>query len=105
MVHTQPGRGNRVVVAGATLIAAAVVLGSAGAAVEAIALTAAIRRRIARMEVPPRELAKRHWRRSRVALGAAAQAWRAQPAPGLPTAPDGARTTRSSAAFREPVGV
>jgi DNA-binding transcriptional LysR family regulator len=105
MARTWPRRGNRVVVAGATLIAAAVMLGIVGTTLEAVAVTSAIRRRIGPMEVPMPVLAKHHWRRSRGALDAAVEAWRKQPVPRMSDTADGAGIGPSTAAIRERVGV
>ncbi|MEV8509030.1 hypothetical protein AB0368_29930 [Actinoplanes sp. NPDC051475] len=51
-------------------------IGFAGATITAVAAAGAARRRIGQMEVPPSELARRHWRRARNAATAGAGAWR-----------------------------
>jgi hypothetical protein len=52
--------GRRLVVTGAVLEATAVVLGIAGLVTWTIAATSRAQQRVARMEVPPSELARRH---------------------------------------------
>jgi len=71
--------GRRLVVTGAVLEATAVVLGIAGLVTWTIAATSRAQQRVARMEVPPSELARRHWARARAATSAGAGAWRGMP--------------------------
>lgn len=51
------------------------VMGVAGAALSGSAMFAAIRRRVRQMEVPPRELARQKWTRTKAAAAAGADAW------------------------------
>jgi hypothetical protein len=72
----------RLLVAAAVLEATAGVLGLAGLALCTIAVTTLTRQHVARMEVPPAELARRNWARARAATSAGADAWRGMPATG-----------------------
>jgi hypothetical protein len=69
----------RLVVTGAALEGAAVALGLAGMVLWTVAVTSRTRQRVARMEVPPSELARRHWARVRATTAAGAGAWRGMP--------------------------
>jgi len=69
--------------AGAVLIGIGSLLGLAGLAIAGAALTAAARRYVNTMEVPPSELARQQLAKARAAATAGASAWRngaAQPA-------------------------
>ena len=69
--------------AGAVLIGIGSLLGLAGLAIAGAALTAAARRYVNTMEVPPSELARQNLAKARAAATAGASAWRngaAQPA-------------------------
>src|SRR5215510_8811067 len=69
--------------AGAVLIGVGSLLGLAGLAIAGAALTAAARRYVDGMEVPPSQLAKQNLAKARAAASAGASAWRngaAQPA-------------------------
>ena len=69
--------------AGAVLIGIGSLLGLAGLAIAGAALTAAARRYVNGMEVPPSELARQQLAKARAAASAGASAWRdgaAQPA-------------------------
>jgi hypothetical protein len=82
MTQTQalPERSTRrLVVTGAVLEATAVALGLAGLVLWTIAVTSRTQQRVARMEVPPAELARRHWARARAATSAGVGAWRGMP--------------------------
>jgi hypothetical protein len=72
--------GRRLVVTGAVLEATAVALGIAGLVTWTIAATSRTPQRVARMEVPPAELVRRHWVRARAATSAGVGAWRGMPA-------------------------
>ena len=74
-------RDKRIVAAGAVLIASAAVLGTVGLALEAMAVVSTMRRRIADMNTPPRELARRNWARSAATVRAAGDAWRRKAGP------------------------
>ena len=71
--------GRRLVVTGAVLEATAVALGIAGLVTWTIAATSRTQQRVARKEVPPAELARRHWARSKAATSAGVGAWRGMP--------------------------
>src|SRR5215831_9017079 len=69
--------------AGAVLIGIGSLLGLAGLAIAGATLTAAARRYVNNMEVPPGQLAKQNLAKARAAASAGASAWRdgaAQPA-------------------------
>jgi hypothetical protein len=72
---TRPRPGARLLITSSALLAAAGAFGIAGLGIATIALVAITRRRIDRMEVPPRELARRNLRRARAAVNAGAGAW------------------------------
>ncbi|WP_125804025.1 hypothetical protein [Actinoplanes sp. ATCC 53533] len=79
--QAQPERSvRRLVVTGAVLEATAGALGLAGLVLWTIAVTSRTQQRVARMEVPPSELARRHWARARAATSAGVGAWRGMPA-------------------------
>jgi hypothetical protein len=87
MIRTEAQSGQsarRLLVAAAVLEATAGVLGLAGLALCTIAVTTLTRQRVARMEVPPAELARRNWAKARAATSAATSAgvgaWRGDPA-------------------------
>jgi hypothetical protein len=63
-------------ITGAALICGAGVLGLAGLGLTSAALFAAVRVRMSRMPVPPRDLAKRTWIQTRAATTAGRNAWR-----------------------------
>jgi hypothetical protein len=91
-IQAEPGRSaRRFLVAAAVLEVTAGALGLAGLALCTIAVTSLTRQRMARMEVPPAELARRHWVRARAATSAGVGAWR-----GTPVGPraDGTRRVR-----------
>ena len=71
------------VTVGAILIASAAVIGMAGVTLEAVAAVSAVRRRIAEMDAPPRELARRNWARGAATVRAVGDAWRREAAAGL----------------------
>jgi hypothetical protein len=82
MTETQasPERSTRrLVVTGLVLEAAAVAVGITGLVMWTIAVSALTRQRVARMEVPPSELARRHWARARAATSAGIGAWQSLP--------------------------
>ena len=62
--------------AGAVLIGIGSLLGLAGLAIAGATLTAAARRYVNNMEVPPGELAKQQLAKARAAASAGASAWR-----------------------------
>lgn len=70
------------VVGGAILIGIGGVMALAGLAVAGTALVTAYRERIGAMDVPPSELARKHWGRMKAATAAGLGEWRngAQPA-------------------------
>lgn len=79
MARTQPldaRTTRRMLVAAAVLEATAAVLGVAGLALSTVAVASLTRRRVARMQVPPAELARRQWVRARAATTAGVGAWR-----------------------------
>jgi hypothetical protein len=84
---------------------AAAILGFAGLTLEAVAAASAMRRRIAEMEAPPKELAKRQWVRYAATAQAAREAWRREAAAPTPTAPAMPATTRRPTPIHENVGV
>ena len=63
-------------VAGAALVCGAGVLGLAGLGLTTAALVGALRARMNRMPVPPRDLARRTWTQTRAATTAGRNAWR-----------------------------
>ena len=67
---------SKLLVPGVALTVVGACVGLAGAAMTAVAVTSAARRRIEQMEVRPSELARRQWRRARTAATAGAGAWR-----------------------------
>jgi hypothetical protein len=84
----------------------AAVLGLAGLAMEVVAVTSAMRRRIAELEAPPKELAKRQWARYAATVRAAGEAWRSDAAARTVTAPTGhPGATRRPTAVPEHLGV
>jgi hypothetical protein len=84
----------------------AAVLGAAGLALEVVAAASAMRRRIAQLEAPPKELAKRQWARYAATARAAGEAWRSDAAARMVTAPTGQPgTTRRPNAVHEQVGM
>ena len=106
MTRTQSGQGTRIVTIGATLMGSAAVLGFVGLALEAVAVAGVVRRRIAELEAPPKELAKRQWARYSGAARAAGQAWRSDAAARAVSAPtERPATTRRPTAVHEHVGV
>jgi len=60
---------------GAVLMAAGAVVGLAGVAISATAVTMATRRWVNEMETPPSELARQEWAQARAATQAGASAW------------------------------
>jgi membrane protein implicated in regulation of membrane protease activity len=60
---------------GAVLMAAGAVVGLAGVAISATAVTMATRRWVNEMETPPSELARQKWAQARAATQAGASAW------------------------------
>jgi hypothetical protein len=80
MNETPPGRSvRRLLVTAAVLEATAGALGLAGLAFCTIAVASLARRRVARMEIPPSELARRHMAKARAATSAGMVAWRDRP--------------------------
>lgn len=73
---TRPKQRSKVLITGTALICGACVLGMAGLGLTTGALVAAARRRMNRMELPPRELAKRTLVQARAATAAGRNAWR-----------------------------
>jgi hypothetical protein len=71
-----PRQRSKTLIAGTALICGAAVLGLVGLGLTTTALIAAARERMARMEVPPRELARRTWIQTRAATTAGRSAWR-----------------------------
>jgi hypothetical protein len=97
MEETQAESGRsvrRLLVSAAVLEAAAGALGLAGLALCTIAVAALTRQRVARMEVPPSELARQQWAKARAATSAGVGAWRE-----MPSSPrtDGVRRGRETA--------
>jgi membrane-bound ClpP family serine protease len=72
------------VLTGAALTVVGGIIGLAGATVTTIGAAVAARRRLDQMEVPPSELARRHWHRARTAVNAGAGAWRNNEATPVP---------------------
>jgi hypothetical protein len=72
----RPRNGSRLLIAGSTVLATAGVLGLTGLGLATTAMVAMARQRINRMELPPREVAKRQWKQARAAVSAGAGAWR-----------------------------
>jgi len=68
-----------VLVAGTAMVGAAAVIGLTGLALGGAAAVSGVRRRLHRMEVPPRELAHRKWEHARHAVASGARAWHAHP--------------------------
>jgi hypothetical protein len=66
----------RQIVAGSIMIGVGGVLALAGAAVAGSALVAAFQQRVQQMEVPPTELARRHWSAVKHATTAGVGVWR-----------------------------
>ena len=66
-------------IAGAALMCGAGVLGLAGLGLTTAALVAAVRLRMSRMPVPPRDLARRTWMQTKAATAAGRSAWRDVP--------------------------
>jgi hypothetical protein len=64
------------VVAGSILIGVGGIIALAGVAVAGIALVEAYRDRVGQMDVPPTELARRHWHRMKAATNAGLGEWR-----------------------------
>jgi D-arabinose 1-dehydrogenase-like Zn-dependent alcohol dehydrogenase len=84
----------------------AAILGAAGLALEAVAAVSAMRRRIAAMDAPPKELAKRQWARYAAIVRAAGEEWRRDAAARTMAAPARpAATTRRPTPAHEHVGV
>lgn len=110
MTSTQSSPQPRVggmLLAGAVLEATAAVIGLTGLTVCAIALAARVRHRMAHMEVPPTQLARRHLARARAATAAGVGAWRGTPAasPGVHTDGAGRTGDTSRMTLREPADV
>ena len=106
MTRTQSGQRTRIITVGATLMGSAAVLGVIGLTLEAVAVVSAMRRRIAEMEAPPKEIAKRQWARCTATVRAAGEAWRREAAARTLIAPAGpAATTRRPTPVHEHVGV
>jgi hypothetical protein len=63
-------------IVGAALLCGAGALGLAGLALTTAALVSAVRVRVDRMPVPPRDLAMQTWRQTRAATAAGRNAWR-----------------------------
>lgn len=72
-------RTRRILVAAGVLEAAAGALGLAGLALCTIAIASLTRQRVANMEIPPSELARRHWAKAKAATSAGVGAWRGMP--------------------------
>jgi hypothetical protein len=89
--QAEPRSARRLVVTGAVLEATAVALGFAGLVLWTIAVTSRTQQRVARMEIPPAELARLHWARARAATSAGVGAWRGTP---VGSSTDGARRER-----------
>jgi hypothetical protein len=84
----------RLLVSAAVLEATAGALGLAGLVVCTVAVTALTRRRVANMDVPPSELARRQWAKARAATSAGMGAWRSMP---LSSSANGVRERREAA--------
>jgi hypothetical protein len=84
----------RLLVSAAVLEATAGALGLAGLVVCTVAVTALTRRRVARMDLPPSELARRQWAKARAATSAGMGAWRGMP---LGSSTNGLRQARETA--------
>ncbi|MGA5300040.1 hypothetical protein ACPCHT_08940 [Nucisporomicrobium flavum] len=80
-------------VAAAVLEGAAGVLGIAGLALCTMAVASVTRQRVAKMEIPPSELARQQFGRFRAATSAGVSAWRTMPS-GPPV--DGLRPEREA---------
>jgi hypothetical protein len=72
----RPRQYSTVLITGTVLVGVAAVLGLTGFTMTTAALIAAARRRMDRMEVPPTDLAKQAWARTRAATSAGVAAWR-----------------------------
>ena len=82
----------RQVVAGSILMGIGGVLALAGAAVAGTALVTAFQQRVQQMEVPPTELARRHWSAVKHATTAGVGVWRNEQ-PGAQGQPAGVTRT------------
>jgi hypothetical protein len=69
----------RMLVSAVVLEATAGALGLSGLVICTVAVTAMTRRRVANMDVPPSELARRQWAKARAATSAGTAAWRGLP--------------------------
>jgi len=74
--NDSPAHRSTALIAGAALICGAGVLGVAGLGLTTAALVTALRTRVNRMPVPPRDLARRTWSQTRAATAAGRSAWR-----------------------------
>jgi hypothetical protein len=82
MHENQVGTGRpvrRLLVSAAVLEATAGAIGLAGLVLCTVAVTMLTRQRMARMEVPPSELARLQWAKARAATSAGVGAWRSVP--------------------------
>jgi hypothetical protein len=76
-----PGKSvRRFLVTAVVLESTAAALGFAGMAFGTVAVMSVARRRVARMETPPSEIARRSWAKARAATSAGMGAWRGMPA-------------------------
>jgi hypothetical protein len=66
----------QLIVAGSILIGVGVIIAVAGMATAGTALVTAYRDRVRQMDVPPSELARRHWHRMKSATNAGLGEWR-----------------------------
>jgi hypothetical protein len=89
----RPRQRSTAFVAGAALLGGAGVLGLAGLGLTTAALVAAVRVRMNRMPVPPRDLARHTLRQTRAATTAGRNAWREVKVPPTARAGDDSKIT------------
>jgi hypothetical protein len=76
--------------AGAIMLGVGGVIAFAGAAVAALAIASAFQKRVQLMDVPPTELARKHWSAVKHATNAGVGVWLKEQ-PGVPLQPGGQR--------------
>jgi hypothetical protein len=82
-------------IAGAAMMCGAGILGLAGLSLTTAALVAAVRVRMNRMPVPPRDLARQTWKQAKAASAAGREAWRNETNLSAVRTGDGSRVTAS----------